>query len=144
MEGTRRLLWWQAMAGGLGGWYGFYHLEQGSSFNGHPYPSPEQLRTHHAFWHERDRFRLDMGRANGLTDGRAIATPGEGRAVFYAEGADALSMDLSYFADPRSAVAVDTAWEYKKVDVGPLDPIDVTWEAPYETDWAIAVGGFDR
>ena len=65
MDGTRRLLWWEAMAGGMGGFFGFYNKES-SAFVAHPYPKPEQLRTHYTFWHVNKRFLLDMRRANAL------------------------------------------------------------------------------
>lgn len=58
MAVTRRLLWWQAMAGGMGGFYGFFAERKNSSQ--HPYPKPEQLRTHYRFWHTDGRFSLDM------------------------------------------------------------------------------------
>ena len=64
MNGTRRLLWWQTMAGGMGGFYGFYPDSP------HPYPSPGQLRCVRHFW--QGRFLLDLVRANELTDGYCL------------------------------------------------------------------------
>ncbi|MFQ5676055.1 MAG: hypothetical protein ACE5G1_09180, partial [bacterium] len=42
----------------------------------------------------------------------------------------------------HSAVAVDTKLTYAELDLGRLDPIDQVWNAPYKSDWAIAVGNF--
>ena len=67
MDGTRRLLWWQTLAGGIGGFYGFYPDSP------HPYPNPEQMRCVRDFW--RGRFLPDMVRANELTDGLCLKTP---------------------------------------------------------------------
>ena len=53
-----------------------------------------------------------------------------------------VKMDLSGMANPQPAVAVDTKTEYKEINIGTLDPADQLWEAPYESDWAIAIGNF--
>jgi len=135
MDGTRRLRWWQAMAGGIGGFYGFYESSP------HPYPDPEQLRTARDFW--RGRFLLDMIRANGLTDGWCLRTPDAKSFVFYKEHATSIRVDLSSAPGPLPAVAVDASREYKEADLGTLGPRLQTVELPRISDWAIAVGGFD-
>ena len=134
MDGTRRLRWWQAMAGGLGGFYGFYAKSP------HPYPNPEQLRTFQRFWE--GRFDLDMERANALTDGCALKTPGIERLVLYKENADTIDVDLSGMPRPAGAVAVDTAKDYEEIDLGVLDARQQTLRLPYQSDWAVAVGAF--
>ncbi|HEY9889249.1 MAG TPA: G8 domain-containing protein, partial [Candidatus Obscuribacterales bacterium] len=72
MDKTRQLMWWQAMAGGVGGWNGFFSSAAGGAVGGSqhmpPYPRPDQLRTHYTFWHENSRFTLDLQQANNLAD----------------------------------------------------------------------------
>jgi hypothetical protein len=142
MDGTRRLLWWQAMAGGAGGWIGFYGEHSDASGDG-PYPAPEQLRTHRRFWN--GRFAMDMVVANELTGGPdarqyALQSPGDGRIVIFAEDADAIALRLADLPGPVRATLVDAEAEYAEVDLGELAPADQTLDltgrgAP--RDWAL-------
>lgn len=131
MDRTRRVMWWNAMAGGMGAFWGVW--------DGPLYPNPEQMRTHHRFWD--GRFTLDMERANQLTDGVALVSPGHGLYIFYKEDASSLRMDLSGLGNPQTAIAVDTKKAYEEIDLGMLAPQEQVWTAPYESDWAVAVGG---
>lgn len=142
MDGTRRLLWWQAMAGGMGGFIGFYPAGI-RAFGGHPYPHSEQLRTHHSFWHTHRRFLLDMERANDLTDGYCLRSSSGRHFVFYKEDAKSIEMDLSDMKGPQQAIAIDTRETYKEIGLGRLTPKKQTWRAPHASDWAIAVGEFE-
>lgn len=137
MDGTRRQLWRHAIAGGVGAGWGFFDTSP------HPYPSPEQLITYDRFW--RDRLRFGYETADSATDGWGLADDGGAGAgaamVFYREGAASVEFDLSVvFATPQPAIAVDTRQVYTELAIGPLDPVAQTWIAPYESDWAIAVG----
>jgi hypothetical protein len=137
MDGTRRLLWWEAMAGGMGGFWGFYPDSP------HPYPNPEQLRTHFTFWHTHKRFLPDMVRSSSLGDGYALADLSRGHYVFYKEATDSIQIDLVGMPGPRRAVAVDTRKEYAEIDLGELTPGLHRVKLPHSSDWAIAVGSFD-
>jgi hypothetical protein len=134
MDGTRRLLWWEAMAGGMGGFFGFY---QDSPF---PYPNPEQLRCHYSFWHVKKRFHLDMERANGLTDGYCLKRRDNRFFVFYKENTDSVQMDLSKMGSPQPVIAVDTKKEYREIKLPDAKPKAQTLKLPYMSDWAVAVG----
>ena len=139
MDGTRRLLWWESMAGGMGGFFGFYPDSP------HPYPNPEQLRTHHTFWHGRERFLLDMKRANNPTDSvLVLRDPSGAHCVFYKEDASWVRMDLSATAGAQPAVAVDTKKQYAEIEFAAPDTGEYVWTAPYRSDWAIATGRFPR
>lgn len=143
MEGTRRLLWWQAMAGGMGGFFGFYGDRVGDEAP--PYDRPEVLRTHRTFWKTHQRFLLDMARANALSNNpttRVLRSAGSDRYVFYREDAGDIQVDLSAMQEPQPAVAVDTRSEYKEIDVGRVRSEEQTIALPYRSDWAIAVGHF--
>lgn len=130
MDRTRRVMWWNAMAGGVGAFWGVW--------DGPFYSNPEQMRTHARFW--QDRFRAGMERANHLTDGNAIKTPSNDLIVFYKEDTTSIRMDLSGMGSARQAAAVDTKKGYEEIALGNLDASDQTWTAPYRSDWAIAVG----
>jgi len=139
MDGTRRLLWWESMAGGMGGFYGFYPDSP------HPYPNPEQLRTHYTFWHTNNRFRLDMHRANSLSNGAyVLSVLSKLHCVFYNENASSIQMDLSRMPGEQPAIAVDTKKQYKEIRIGTLSAKEHLWKAPYRSDWAVAVGDFDK
>jgi hypothetical protein len=42
----------------------------------------------------------------------------------------------------QMVVAVDTKVLYKEIEVGELTAREHVWDAPYLSDWAIAVGNF--
>ncbi|MFQ6097921.1 MAG: DUF5060 domain-containing protein, partial [Armatimonadota bacterium] len=141
MDGSRRLIWRLAMAGGMGGFFGYYSkwFNRWGPFKG-KYPNPEQFRTHQAFW--KGRFLLDMKRRNDLTDGYCLASSDGNRYVFYREQTSSIRIDLTGASGPLPAVAVDTEDEYREISLGRLPPASRAWHAPHESDWAIAVGRF--
>jgi len=142
MDGTRRLVWWNTMAGGMGGWFGFFN--QNPAFgSGSGYPNPEQLRTAATFWDDNERFLMDMRAANNLTDGMALRSNNNRNFVFYKENSSSIQMNLSSMSGNQSAVAVDTKRSYSEVAIGTLSPGNTTWDAPYSSDWVIAVGSFN-
>jgi CubicO group peptidase (beta-lactamase class C family) len=139
MDGTRRLLWWETMAGGMGGFFGFYPDSP------HPYPNAEQLRTHYTFWHTKKRFLLDMQRANDLIDGGcALWSASTDSYVFYGENTSQLQVDLAAMKTKQKAVWVDTKKRYEEVQTVTLEPRKARLSAPYRSDWALAVGPFGR
>ena len=131
------------MAGGMGGFFGYYSqwFNKWGPFKG-KYPNPEQFRTRRTFW--RGRFLLDMQRANDLTDGYCLRSSSSRQFVFYKEGTDSIRLDLSAMKGPQSAIAIETTKGYKEMDLGRFTAKKLTWNAPYESDWAIAVGRFER
>ena len=136
MDGTRRLLWWQAMAGGMGGFFGFYPKSL------YPYPSPEQLRCHYSFWHKNKRFYLDMERANELTDGYCLKRPSNSQFIFYKENTDSVLMNLSEMNGTQPVIVVDTRKEYQETKLPDATPKDQRLQLPYISDWAIVVGRY--
>jgi hypothetical protein len=129
MDRTRRVMWWNAMAGGVGAYWGVW--------DGPDYPNPEQMAAHARFW--RGRFRLDLERASQLTDGAALKTPDSSHLIFYKESTASIRMDLASIGGPRRAVAVDTKKAYAEISLGVLEARNQTWTAPYSSDWAIAL-----
>ncbi len=135
MEHTRRHLWWNVMAGGMG-----THLGRHPESSRSPYPDPDQLKTYLRFWS--GRYRLEMEQANKLTDGYCIRTHTRPQFVFYKENTGSITLDLSGISGAQPAIAIDTKKPYLEIDLGLLQPDYQTWMAPHRSDWAIAVGEF--
>ncbi|MBS3733898.1 MAG: DUF5060 domain-containing protein [Phycisphaerae bacterium] len=135
-DGSRRFMWNQTLAGGIGGFWGHY---SGRLYKGE-YPNPEQFACCREFW--RGRFLLEMERAEDLTDGHALATPDGKHYAFYKPDAERITLDLSKASGTLRAVAVDATKAYREIDLGRLKPGKHTWKAPRKSDWAIAVGVF--
>lgn len=136
MTTTRRHFWWYAMAGGMGGHWGRH-----PSASTDPYPNPEQLEAHRLFW--KDRFLVDLTVDNNITDGYGIRVANS-HFIFYKQDTSSIFMDLSSMNGPQTAIAIDTKLTYQEINLGQLQPFAQTWQAPYNSDWAIAVGSFDR
>jgi len=144
--GSRRLIWWEAMAGGMGGFFGHFSTrfnEYGPFRPDGPCGyNPDSLkrafRTHRTFW--RGRFLLDMEPRDDLTDGHCLASRGNEHYVFYKEQASSVDIDLSDAPGPLPAIAIDTTVDYKEIPLGDLAAAAQTWTAPHESDWVIAVG----
>ncbi len=142
---TRRGLWHSAMAGGIANIWGNL-LGDTSANEGEgtslPYPNPKWIRTYADFMN--DRFFADMTRCNSLTNGVCLKRPNNTDYIFYVENADLIQIDLSSMLGTQTAVAVDTAAVYAEIALGQLSPTNQTWIAPYQSDWAIAVGAFTQ
>jgi hypothetical protein len=134
MDTTRRAMWQFTMAGGAAGWWGILDEET--------YPNPEQMRTHSQFW--KNRFLLGMVRANAFSDGYALKDVASDNLVFYKESTSSIKLNLSGMAGSQPAVAVDTKKTYAEIYLGEFAPVNQVWQAPYISDWAIAVGEFNR
>jgi hypothetical protein len=144
MDGTRTLLWWWTMAGGAGGWIGFYGNTSSASGDG-PYPHPEQLRTHATFWEH--RLELDMVVDNRLTGGvsqrqYALHSPDTGRIVMFAEDTNSIELNLDGFPDRFQATLVDAEDAYREIDLGVIEPtvedIDLS-DFGAARDWALSL-----
>lgn len=127
----------ESMAGGMGGFFGFYPNSP------HPYPNPEQLCTHYTFWHETARFLLDMQPSNKLADaGYVLRSASKRQYIFYIEDTSSVQLNLTGAVGKLPAVAVDTKKAYREIDLGTLESKVQQWKAPYRSDWAIAIGDF--
>ncbi len=146
-EETRKAMWQFTIAGGAAGWFGF--RPEGSVTAPGPYPNPEELQAHNAFWE--DRLLIDLERQNGLTPDNlawALATPDLDNIVIYAQDTDRIALDLSGINEPLAAVAVDAKGVYLEISAGLFDASTAFWDAPYSSDWALALttlfsGDFD-
>lgn len=140
MEETRRGLWASYMSGGVAGiWGNLLGVE--IQWNGSvAYPNPEWIKTSTSFFE--GRFLRDMVRCSNLTDGVCLRDGAKSNYLFYKEDTTSIQMNLSDLVGRQHAVAVDAKKGYQEIDLGSLNPADQTWNAPYTSDWAIAVGSF--
>jgi hypothetical protein len=138
---TRRGLWHSAMAAGVANIWGNLISPDVNAQNregSFPYPHPHWMKTYAEFF--RDRFHLDLERDASITDGACLRTPDGDEFLVYKEETRSLRMDLSKMTVSRLAVAVDAMKPYHEIDLGRLKPEAQTWQAPYQSDWAIAIG----
>ena len=131
MDWTRRLLWQQQMAGGMGGWYGFFSISH------HPYPNPEQLRTHQSFWAR--NLSLDLIIDNTISDGYVLRTPHYERVIVYKEDGKSLNLDLTQVDSQAKAYMIDTKKEYHERFIGVLKSDKHKLKLPYVSDWVVVV-----
>ncbi|KAA3657425.1 MAG: DUF5060 domain-containing protein [Chloroflexi bacterium] len=145
MDEVRLALWHSTLAGGVANIWGNISIDKGANGGesiSEPFPNPEQVKTYALFFE--NRFWVDMVRCNELTDGYCLMRPTNAHYVFYAEDADSVQMDLTGMLEGETAVAIDTRLAYEEISLGELNPEDQIWTAPYQSDWAIAVGEFPR
>ncbi|MDA0739643.1 MAG: Ig-like domain-containing protein, partial [Nitrospirae bacterium] len=144
MVDIRRGLWHSTMAGGVANIWGNLLGEGAPANDGEatsaPFPNPEWIETNSRFF--ANRLELGMVRCNTLTDGVCLQSADGQRKLFYKEGASSISLNLSGLSIGQPAVAVDTLAPYVEIDLGLLNPSNQTWNAPYPSDWSIAVGSF--
>ena len=72
-----------------------------------------------------------------------LRNPGRTHYIFYKENCTSVGLDLTQMRGSQRAVAVDARSRYKELDLGKLSIGKHNWQAPYKSDWAIAVGSFD-
>ncbi|HXV65266.1 MAG TPA: hypothetical protein VEK15_31515 [Vicinamibacteria bacterium] len=147
VDDVRRGLWRSTLAGGVGNIWG-YLLEGGTHELGSaPFPNRDVIRAHFEFI--RGRFVKEMRRCSpGDADPESttlcLGSAQSGRYLFYKERASRVELSLENLRAPQPAIAVDTRQSYREIDLGEMEPDTSTWEAPYESDWALAVGEFQR
>lgn len=134
---TRRAMWQFTLAGAAGAVWGVLWND------GEPYPDTAPLYTHGRFW--RDRLALDLDQASELPGDAVVIEHTDAaatRMVVYAQDTDRVPLDVSAMRGSRRAVAIDTARAYEEIELGELAPEVEIWEAPYASDWVVAVGDF--
>ena len=137
---TRRGLWHAAMAGGVANIWGnlLPEEDQGGS---QPYAIRDQIKTYARFFEH--RFLKEMQTVYEGPELRLV-TPEGTHTIVYREDTDIVRLDLSRMDGRWPAVAVDAKKAYEEIDLGSLTPEVHTWEAPYHSDWAVAVGEWEK
>ena len=150
--GCRRLIWWEAMAGGMGGFFGHFS-ERFNAYgpfnpNGpcgyHPDSLKQAFRTFREFWKD-GRLKLSMApdnsRVSGATGYCLVAVNGK-HFVFFVEDADSVTIDLKGMSGSQPVVLVDAKAGYDEIDKGSLRAGVHTIRLGPTSDWALAVGKF--
>lgn len=153
-DGSRRLIWWEQMAGGMGGFFGHFSVRfnsygpfsQDCGCGYHPESLKRAFRCFREFWSQgRFMFNMEVDNRRVLKPrGYCLRSPGHQNLVFFVEDADSIEIDLSHAPGPLPIVAVDTKKEYRDIDKGVCDPGRSTIDLGYRSDWAIAVGQFEH
>jgi hypothetical protein len=152
--GCRRLIWWEAMAGGMGGFFG--HFSERFNRYGpfrpqgpcgyHPASLKRAFRTFREFW-KQGRLRLSMAPDNRRVrhpSAYCLATADKKHFVFFAEEADAVTIDLSGMPGRQPVVAVNARADYCEIDRGSLTAGVHSLRLSPASDWVVAVGSFDE
>jgi hypothetical protein len=142
-ELTRRGLWHSAMAGGVANIWGNLHPHNENERGSTPYPAElkKQIKTYAQFFE--DRFLKEMETMYQGPELR-LASPDSAHYLVYREDTDVVQLELSRMEGSQPAVAVDAKKAYEEIEIGALPPGQHTWEAPYRSDWAVAVGRFEE
>ncbi len=150
--GSRRLIWWEAMAGGMGGFFGHYseRFNQFGPFrrNGpcgyHPDSLRRAFRTCTEFWND-GRMKVSMSpdnrRVSGAT-GYCLVTAEKKHFVFFVEDANSITIDLRDMPGSQPVIAVNAKADYNEIDKGLLKAGLHTLHLSPTSDWALAVGEF--
>ena len=143
-EMVRRGLWYSTMAGGVANIWGDLTGDDGANdgtATSASFPNPEWIKTYAVFF--KDRFHQNLVRCNSLTDGVCLQQPDNRTFLMYKENASSIVLYLSDMEGAQAAVAIDTKLSYQEVSLGSLNPSNQTWQAPYTSDWALAIGTFN-
>jgi len=151
-DGSRRLIWREQMAGGMGGFFGHFSIRFNSfgpfsencGCGYHPDSLKRAFRCFRQFW-AKDRFRFDMavdeGRVRADT-GYCLRTGDCKHFVFFVENAAVVDIDLGGMPGSRQVVVVDAKGEYREINKGRMSAGWQTIDFGHASDWAIAVGDF--
>jgi hypothetical protein len=151
--GCRRLIWWEAMAGGMGGFFGHFseRFNQYGPFhpNGpcgyHPDSLKQAFRTYREFW-KHGRLKLSMepdsSRINGAT-GYCLVSGDKKHFIFFVEDADSVTINLMGMPGIQPVVLVNAKSRCDEIDKGRLTSGVHTIHLGMTSDWALAVGEFD-
>lgn len=149
---SRRLMWWETMAGGMGGFFGHFS-ERFNRFgpfrpNGpcgyHPESLKRAFRTHREFW-RRGRLKLSMSPDDGRVteaEGYCLAAADGKQFVFFIEDADSATVDLRGMSGSARVVAIDSRAEYEEIESDSLMAGVHTIHLGRTSDWVLAIGDF--
>jgi len=150
--GCRRLIWWETMAGGMGGFFGHFsdRFNEYGPFqaNGpcgyHPDSLKRAFRTHREFW-KNGRLRLNMSSDNSRVSGAmgyCLVASDNKHFVFFAEDTDSVTVDLNGMPGSQSVMSVDGRMDYCENNMGKLPAGVHTIVLGRTSDWVLAVGEF--
>ncbi|MCP4181685.1 MAG: DUF5060 domain-containing protein [bacterium] len=142
---TRRGLYHSTMAGGAANIWG-YCIKNGSrTYYSVPYPNKKWILTYSRVFGamsaigNRHRFTKTMERDNSLTNGYCLRDSNN-LYVFYKEGTNSISMNLSSMNGSKKAVAINTLNNYEEIPLGTYTASNQVFNAPSNSDWIVVVG----
>jgi len=152
--GCRQLIWWEALAGGMGGFFGHFstRFNQYGPFRPegpcgyYPDSLKRAFRTHRQFWRD-GRLKLNLSPDNTritVPTAYCLAAADKKHFIFFAEDANSLTIDLRGMKGIQPVIAVDTKAHYSEKDKGSLMAGVHTIPLTQTSDWAIAIGHFAR
>ena len=153
-DGSRRLIWRQQLAGGMGGFFGHFSVRfnsygpfsQNCGCGYHPDSLKRAFRCFRDFW-AKDRFMFDMvvdtGRVRNGT-GYCLRTKDYKNFVFFVENDSGVKINLGSMPGSRQVIVVDVKNEYSEISKGSMSAGWRTIDFGHTSDWAIAVGRFER
>ena len=153
-DGSRRLIWRQQMAGGMGGFFGHFSVRFNSygpfsrncGCGYHPDSLKRAFRCFRDFW-AKDRFMFDMvvdtGRVRNGT-GYCLRTKDYKNFVFFIESDSSVEINLGSMPGSRQVIVVDAGNDYSEISKGGMSAGWRTINFGHTSDWAIAVGRFER
>jgi len=151
--GSRRLIWREQMAGGMGGFFGHFSVRfnsfgpfsQKCGCGYHPDSLKCAFRCFRDFW-AKGRFMFDMvvdtNRVRNGT-GYCLRTNDYRNFVFFVENDSTADIDLSGMPGSQKVVVVDAKNEYREINKGSISAGWRKIDFGYTSDWAIAIGNFD-
>ncbi len=151
-DGCRRLIWYETMAGGMGGFFGHFseRFNQYGPFRPegpcgyHPDSLKQAFRTYNRFW-KNGRLKLDMHPDSGRIaspHGYCLATTEMKHFVFFAEDTDSIRIDLTGMPGRQPVAAINAKKAYEEIDKGTLTSGVHTIDLEAVSDWVLAVGRF--
>lgn len=126
---TRRGLWYHTMAGGIGAIWG--NMDSTGV-----YSNKDELKCFSVFWNDNNRFRKDMIVDNEITNGYCLRDA-DNYYVFYKENTN--KIEYGFSGKAKKVIAVDTKKKYEEINLGTKKSGNHVFNAPYVSDWAIAV-----
>lgn len=153
-DGSRRLIWRQQMAGGMGGFFGHFSIRfnsygpfsQKCGCGYHPESLKRAFRCFRDFW-ARDRFKFDMvvdTNRIGKGTGYCLHTKDCRNFVFFVENDNSVEINLGGMPGSQEVIVVDTKNEYRELNKGKMSAGWRTIDFRHISDWAIAVGDFNN
>ncbi|HCO95407.1 MAG TPA: hypothetical protein DIU00_15900 [Phycisphaerales bacterium] len=151
-DGSRRLIWREQMAGGMGGFFGHFSIRfnsygpfsQNCGCGYNPDSLKRAFRCFRDFW-AKDRFMFDMvvdtGRVRNGT-GYCLRTKDYKNFVFFVENESRIDINLKNMPGSQQIIVVDARDEYSEINKGSMSAGWRTIDFGYTSDWAIAVGDF--
>jgi hypothetical protein len=151
-DGSRRLIWREQMAGGMGGFFGHFSIRfnsfgpfsQNCGCGYHPDSLKRAFRCFRAFW-AKDRFMFDMvvdtDRVRDGT-GYCLRTRDYENFVFFVENDSKVEINLGSMPGSQQVIVVDAKSEYREISKGSMSAGWRTIDFGHTSDWAIAVGDF--